>query len=85
MVIGFSRSTRIIYTGFYAESTRKLYTRRDSDARLEGVGGNVDLAGNPGLAAVLGGEIAGHALALAEGLDVVGVGGVEDDLGVNPL
>lgn len=49
------------------------------------MGGNVDLAGNPGLAAVLGGKVTGDTLALAEGLDVVGVGGIEDDLGVNPL
>lgn len=53
--------------------------------RLEGVGGNVDLAGNPGLAAVAGGEVAGDTGALAEGADVVGVGLVEDDLGVDPL
>lgn len=47
--------------------------------------GDVNVADNPRLATVLSGHLASNALTLSESVDVVGIGSVKGDLGVNPL
>jgi tRNA A37 threonylcarbamoyltransferase TsaD len=46
---------------------------------------DVNVTNNPGLATILSGHLASNALALSESVDVVGIGSVKGDLGVNPL
>lgn len=47
--------------------------------------GNINVADNPRLATILSGHLARNALTLSEGVDVVGVGSVKGNLGVNPF
>ena len=56
----------------------------DISRGAKGVFRDVDGVHGPGLASIASLQIPSHPLALAQSLDVVGIGGVESDGGVGP-